>query len=181
MGADRTARGFTLIELLVVIAIIAILAAILFPVFMQAKKNAMGTKCMSNLRSIGMAFKQYNEDWNGRYMPALGWTGPNWPSMTWPFPYLLQRYCRNQAIFLCPTAPKGPHDFDTSDWYNADAKDCGWYCPYGGVDWKSHYGHNINLGGWDQERGFWGPTVPTESQVRNRAEFCTSAMRDGWT
>ena len=60
-------RGFTLIELLVVIAIIAILAAILFPVFAQAREKARQASCTSNLKQIGMAFKMYIQDYDERW------------------------------------------------------------------------------------------------------------------
>src|SRR5438445_788629 len=63
--AVRQRRGFTLIELLVVIAVIAILAAILFPVFAQAREAARQTSCGSNMRQIGMAIKMYVQDNDG--------------------------------------------------------------------------------------------------------------------
>lgn len=70
-------KGFTLIELLVVIAIIAILAAILFPVFAAARKKARATDCMSNLKQFGNAFSMYQGDWNEKFPPT---TYP-WESM----------------------------------------------------------------------------------------------------
>lgn len=63
-------KGFTLIELLVVIAIIAILAAILFPVFTQAREAAKGSKCINNLKQIGLAMQSYIDDCDGRFPPA---------------------------------------------------------------------------------------------------------------
>src|SRR5687768_14208579 len=64
-------RGFTLIELLVVIAIIAILAAILFPVFAQAREKARQTSCLSNLKQLSTAMMMYAEDSDGLFPPAV--------------------------------------------------------------------------------------------------------------
>ena len=81
----RAAHGFTLIELLVVIAIIAILAAILFPVFAQAREKARQTSCLSNLKQIGTAAMMYAQDYDERYMAVYrlandGSTSTNyWP------------------------------------------------------------------------------------------------------
>ncbi len=69
-------RGFTLIELLVVIAIIAILAAILFPVFAQARESARRTSCLSNLKQLGTAFQMYQQDYDGRFHKAAGIRSP---------------------------------------------------------------------------------------------------------
>lgn len=66
-------KGFTLIELLVVMAIIAILAAILFPIFAAAKEAAKKATCISNMREIGQAIAMYRDDYNGRN-PKL-WAG----------------------------------------------------------------------------------------------------------
>src|SRR5436189_380395 len=74
----RSKSGFTLIELLVVIAIIAILAAILFPVFAQARESARSTSCLSNLRQIGTSIRMYSQDYDENF-PMGTYTGPrNW-------------------------------------------------------------------------------------------------------
>jgi len=65
----KLSKGFTLIELLVVIAIIAILAAILFPVFARARENARRASCMSNLKQIGLGFMQYTQDYDEKFPP----------------------------------------------------------------------------------------------------------------
>jgi len=73
----RVKRAFTLIELLVVIAIIAILAAILFPVFARARENARRASCMSNLKQIGLGIMQYVQDYDEKY--PIAWYGPTYP------------------------------------------------------------------------------------------------------
>src|SRR5438874_7363740 len=89
--ARRTQSAFTLIELLVVIAIIAILAAILFPVFGRARENARRSSCQSNLKQLGIAIMQYTQDYDER-MPLMeannGGDNPNYldsqgVSMSW--------------------------------------------------------------------------------------------------
>jgi len=70
-------RGFTLIELLVVIAIIAILAAILFPVFAQAREKARCTTCLSNTKQMGSAILMYGQDWDETVVPELAYDAAN--------------------------------------------------------------------------------------------------------
>ena len=119
-------KGFTLIELLVVIAIIAILAAILFPVFAQAREKARQTSCLSNLKQIGTGVTLYADDWEEQYPPYIvnfAWwddgkyrnegypctkysqiefevsgPGPNFTWMDCIFPYI-----KNKNIFECPS------------------------------------------------------------------------------
>src|SRR6478735_1975287 len=102
-------HGFTLIELLVVIAIIAILAAILLPVFAEARENARATACLSNSRQLGTAAMMYTQEWEESYPP---------------FPYsvvssgqltavsvldMLSPYIRSTGVYTCPS---GPTDID---------------------------------------------------------------------
>jgi len=97
-------NGFTLIELLVVIAIIAILAAILFPVFAQAREKARQTSCLSNMKQIGLAFTMYAEDYDETYCPAF-WLGyPGYPANNlWGAAYFLNPYIKADKIWKCPS------------------------------------------------------------------------------
>jgi len=91
-------RGFTLIELLVVIAIIAILAAILFPVFAQAREKARQTACLSNLRQMSTGVAMYVQDYEA--YPLYSYPSPSqerWHTV-------LQPYIKNTGIFVCPSS-----------------------------------------------------------------------------
>lgn len=104
-------RGFTLIELLVVIAIIAILAAILFPVFARAREAARATTCRSNLKQLGTAAAMYEQDYDETCMPAFTrqLVGELWYDLSEPYVKNLGRtgttYNFNGKVFACPTAP----------------------------------------------------------------------------
>ena len=103
MNHLRRPRGFTLIELLVVIAIIAILAAILFPVFAQAREAARKTQCSSNLRQIGTAIEMYKQDVDGFYPPAQMGSGAS--LLSWPT--IIVPYLKNEGVFVCPSGEAG--------------------------------------------------------------------------
>src|SRR5260370_24945867 len=114
----RHRRGFTLIELLVVIAIIAILAAILFPVFAQAREKARQTSCLSNRNQLGKAAMMYAQDYDELLVPhrTVNTTNP----LVGPYPanqanvddrtfwcILLQPYVKNLQVFRSPSNPNG--------------------------------------------------------------------------
>lgn len=112
MFASKRSNGrgaFTLIELLVVIAIIALLAAILFPVFARARENARKSSCLNNLKQIGLGFKQYVQDYDEQWptnaqgstsniddvIVRVSWTG--WVSNA------VRPYVKNNQIWACPS------------------------------------------------------------------------------
>lgn len=138
-------RGFTLIELLVVIAIIAILAAILFPVFAKAREKARQTSCLSNLKQFGLAVLQYAQDYD-EMLPVsaqnLGAGQARYPDGStgtyalWYHP--VYAYCKNWQMWNCPSS---------------SVKYTGGYHPMGG------YGGNTYL--WGQSLG--NITNPSET------------------
>lgn len=104
-------KGFTLIELLVVIAIIAILAAILFPVFAKAREKARQSSCLSNVKQLMLAFLQYAQDFdemgmqrdtNAAVTPRYGWTD------------MVAAYVKNTQVFICPSTKVNATCFNTT-------------------------------------------------------------------
>lgn len=99
--------AFTLIELLIVIAIIALLAAILFPVFGRARENARRTSCLSNMKQLGLGLMQYTQDFDetmptgGSQLDYAHWSAPNPLPQTWRcfiFPYV-----KSYQVYACPS------------------------------------------------------------------------------
>jgi type II secretory pathway pseudopilin PulG len=104
--------AFALIELLVVIATIAILAAILFPVFAKARENARKTSCLNNCKQIGVAVAMYAQDEDGGYPNAPYYTSgtpaaPGGADGGPSFAYLLQPYLKSPQVFRCPSDTRG--------------------------------------------------------------------------
>jgi prepilin-type N-terminal cleavage/methylation domain-containing protein len=116
----RRKRGFTLIELLVVIAIIAILAAILLPVFAKARDKARQTKCLSNMKQIGLAANMYAADFDEYVYPSSyneGWAGQSdHPATGIVLAYL--PYLKNSDVFRCPN--DGAHGEPINRRYHVD-------------------------------------------------------------
>jgi len=103
----RSRRGFTLIELLVVIAIIAILAAILFPVFARAREKARASSCLSNVKQLMLGVMMYAQDYDETLIP--GAYPIETPTLRWYS--ILEPYLKNAQMLQCPNLPGGYVDY----------------------------------------------------------------------
>ena len=127
---SRCSRGFTLIELLVVIAIIAILAAILFPVFARAREKARQNSCLANVKQLGLAVASYVQDYD-EAMPSQwnAWIVAN-PPYSFGY-YLFAPYVKNSQMWKCPSDNVANCAYDTNANYRSS--------------WSQSYTHNTNV------------------------------------
>jgi len=153
MTSKTTLKGFTLIELLVVIAIIAILAAILFPVFARARAKAQQTSCLSNVKQLTLACIMYATDWDDYIPMNSNYNHINPPD--WADPDTYQNYCwgmmvypyvKNLDLFMCP------NDANASNAMTDRSGTCGTrintylWCFFCNSGYGISYGHNCWLG-----------------------------------
>lgn len=108
---NSRSRGFTLIELLVVIAIIAILAAILFPVFARARENGRRASCQSNLKQMSLSVIQYVQDYDERFPLYTGASNAGWGAT-------MQPYIKSDQILQCPSETTGPNSNPQTSGYS---------------------------------------------------------------
>jgi len=197
----RRNRGFTLIELLVVIAIIAILAAILFPVFAQAREKARQTSCLSNMKQIGLGLLMYTQDYDEQFPRAdytlpTGTPSPVNPAATGGFalrinhykwPAWVMPYIKNNQVFFCPSRKRDDVAWNT----NGEIKGNG-YALNLSISGRpiAPSGENMGfLGG-----GLAGVQAPADTwilmELRNQVSFSyitsnsvlyPAALRESWT
>src|SRR5688572_23149094 len=156
----RSRGGFTLIELLVVIAIIALLAAILFPVFSRARENARRSSCASNMKQIGVALMQYAQDYDER-MPNRRVGSAALPAgdddLSWRT--LIQPYTKSTQVVTCPSNPHNKTATSDPEFpvsyacnFNYGTRDSATYAatveqvPVGAVRGKGAFGNTLSSG-----------------------------------
>jgi prepilin-type N-terminal cleavage/methylation domain-containing protein/prepilin-type processing-associated H-X9-DG protein len=169
---SRPERGFTLIELLVVIAIIAILAAILFPVFARAREAARATSCRSNLKQIGTAMAMYNQDFDEQLVPCYMYYDSAQNILAW-YPDLINPYAKNANIFVCPS-----DTVRTTNWKR------GWLPAGTGPGFQNlrySYAGNDGMvgmpGGWF---GFTGTSMAQVPKPADRLSLYDSTTIEAW-
>jgi len=148
-------KGFTLIELLVVIAIIAILAAILFPVFARAREKARQASCLNNVKQLALAVQMYAQDYDD-CLNHYRHESPGNTSITWQ--HMIYPYIQNEQIYLCPSGAP-----------SASAR-------------RTHYGWNYRYIGWAGKGGTAANAAFSLAQFTHPAETICIGERNvrGW-
>ena len=174
-------KGFTLIELLVVIAIIAILAAILFPVFAQAREKARATSCLSNMKQISLGFIMYATDYDGCY-PSVYDDSGGYPQGRLMWGDKISSYIKNRQLFACPGGPNtvdmtpnpdGPANNLQGTRYSMNM--ChGWHWPEGTVRNGSNLDYPV------KEGAFRHPAETALIQESSNAWWCHWIWMPGW-
>jgi prepilin-type N-terminal cleavage/methylation domain-containing protein/prepilin-type processing-associated H-X9-DG protein len=169
MSANKS-TAFTLIELLVVIAIIAILAAILFPVFAQAREKARAASCLSNQKQLATGLLMYSQDYDeqllmGFWKTAAGSGSASQTLCSWPA--MVQPYVKSTQVFLCPSAPR---DAGITPGTIADPNGCGV-----GAGFRTSYAYNYYLGGNNNSTGVATRSLPSLSQPAQTVLIVDSA------
>lgn len=166
----KVKRAFTLIELLVVIAIIAILAAILFPVFAQAREKARATSCLSNIKQVNLAWQMYLQDYD-EVMAPFWISNVNDPNIgvgtQWWWPKLTEPYIKNWGIFRCPSGadPNGEWGGGPNAWYGNQMR-------------HSHIGYNyLGLSTWWDCNYTIGVALASVQRPASTVSFTDSAYQ----
>ncbi len=169
-------RGFTLIELLVVIAIIAILAAILFPVFARAREKARQTSCLSNVKQIMLGVLMYAGDYDDTLVPGAFVT----PTQEWQD--LLTPYIMNEQVLICPSAQMTSHARNLG--YGWNYQEFGYYYDSHGTGWATNLGEverpsETILIGDNEDNGIRTSAGGTRYLYRRHATYLPSRHNGG--
>lgn len=176
LSSTRRRNGFTLIELLVVIAIVAILAAILFPVFSQAREKARGMSCMSNVRNVGIALSLYVQDYDETF-PMNAYCDPKANKIPNPWMYWTD--------VIDPYVKQGNKDVALGQPINSGGI---YRCPSNSAEYQNgHYGLHMDLFPGGNNLCYGGSPEPVEvytlADVENPTEkiaVMEKGINDGW-
>jgi prepilin-type N-terminal cleavage/methylation domain-containing protein len=160
-------KAFTLIELLVVIALIAILSAMLFPVFARVREKARQSSCLSNLRQIGMAYTLYTSDYDGYFPYAVSSAAKIGTAGSLP----------DEKILVAPLLPNVLHPYIKSKEIFRDPSENGNYGPYGKQIKPSYYAVYGSSYRFDYELGFKGHN---ESEISASIHYIAGDIEAQW-